>query len=308
MLLLPLFAKTQFYSYKPFPDNQAVWVDLWEVDGGDPLMGIYNYESSCDIFIMQGDTLLADTTLWNALWVYSSSYDTLPEYYFGGLKEDSLQRIWLWMANETAPFLIYDFSLSIGDTFTLSIPGAQDLLALVIDDDSFDISGRTLSIAFDTSIVSSPPDEVYIDSYEPILWQEGKGSVNSGFMYFYNYLSDRTAVVSQTLVYFNPDSVIIGNEYVCKDTSYTIYNSIADPLCETLSYPNPGTNAALVKLCNAIPNTKLNVYDLHGRLVEYTYFSSNEVKLNTTDWQNGIFFIELLYGDKRKMLKWVKNE
>ncbi len=313
-MLLPLLGKTQAYSYKPFPDSVATWVEHYEYSGGDQLLGTSYYMSACDIFVMQGDTLLADSTLWNKIWLYSSYYDTIPERYFGGMKEDSAQKIWLWLSDGSLPFMIYDFSLTTGDTFTLSIPGEGDFHALVTNDDSFAIPSRAILLNFDTLIYSNLPSVYMTGQWSVLQWQEGIGSVNYGasggsLMYFYTFFSSRTSGAQKTLLYFNDDSISLGT-YVCIDTEY-YSGPINVPNVQdfnTLLYPNPGTNSVVIELNKGTIGGTLQVYAVDGRKMYDSNIMVEKIILNTTDWHNGTYFIQLVYGDKRKMLRWVKYE
>lgn len=146
-LCLSSFAHAQ--NYKPFPDSVAVWVEEFYEGVFDQTSGYSAEKRDCDVYVMEGDTLMNDSLEWNKIWLYNTLTDTLPQSYFGALREDSTKQVWLWMARDTMPFVIYDFSLQLGDTFYLRVPNVMPLTAKVMGVDS--VSGN-IYVSFDTAI------------------------------------------------------------------------------------------------------------------------------------------------------------
>lgn len=317
--LLPFLSKAQTYTYQPFPDSVAVWVDLYEQSGGDPLIPTYNYERNCDVIVMNGDTTMPDTAKWNKLWLHNSTDDWFTGAYMGCIKEDSLKKVWFWGSNTAHPFIIYDFSLSVGDTFVLAIPTDYNLaisaplnLSAVVVKDTMYNAERTLQLKFDTVIEhhygsTFPYPDLYIPAN--VFWTEGVGAA-SGLFYFTQPQSPlRTSMTIRKLAYFNGDS-IDWSQYNCTDTSYYIYPGLYInyyPKINACISPNPGTNQLHIQHLEFSEELQMLVYSIDGKLIHTSTIIGQQHLTNTTTWQRGIYYIELRNNQARAVLKWVKE-
>jgi PKD repeat protein len=60
-------------------------------------------------------------------------------------------------------------------------------------------------------------------------------------------------------------------------------------------YPNPSNNVVTLKLHNNENEEKnILIYDISGKLVTSLNFTSNEISINTTELNNGVYFIQLI--------------
>jgi len=74
---------------------------------------------------------------------------------------------------------------------------------------------------------------------------------------------------------------------------------------EILIYPNPISNE--LNIANATNGTSIKVYDVVGRLVYSDILNAKQESINTSAWERGAYFVELLLPDGsrevRKVLK-----
>lgn len=87
---------------------------------------------------------------------------------------------------------------------------------------------------------------------------------------------------------------------MCEHSTY--YNGIQDINVErTLSiYPNPTSNITQIILPVELQsNAKINIIDIHGRMVQATYtrVSDKSLSLDLSNYAQGIYIIEVCQGN-----------
>jgi len=112
-----------------FPDSNAIWRDYgWSDSHGPSQYSMYVYDFQ---YSLEGDTIILglhytkmNQTGWqHHIHVYPVPYvhdSTLVCGYYGALRSDSTERVYLFRATDTAECLLYDFGLAVGDTVPLS--------------------------------------------------------------------------------------------------------------------------------------------------------------------------------------------
>ena len=71
-------------------------------------------------------------------------------------------------------------------------------------------------------------------------------------------------------------------------------------------YPNPGTNILTIK--TTLPNSKIEIYDLNGKLIHNTAISHNVISINSDNWPSGTYFWKLISNSKiAESGKWIKQ-
>ncbi len=96
-------------------------------------------------------------------------------------------------------------------------------------------------------------------------------------------------------------SVKVTNNFGCVSTS-TYYNGISDIGINNLlvMYPNPTSNVTQIILPVELQsNTKVNIIDIHGRMVQATYtrVSDKSLSLDLSNYAQGIYIIEVCQGN-----------
>ena len=56
-------------------------------------------------------------------------------------------------------------------------------------------------------------------------------------------------------------------------------------------YPNPTTN--LLTIENASPNTQISIFDISGRLVHENVSNGTTITLDTSEWSEGIYLVQM---------------
>ena len=177
---------------------------------------------------------------------------------------------------------VYDYS----DCFIGTI--GQDLYSL--DHDTKDLSFLSVGITrLDQRDIFGRGDLVDI-SFILIDDISGKtgGTVvqlESFFLWVTAVLSDGTNVPIDV----SSDSVVI------IDRNTGIFDHYTD--IETTIYPNPTSGQLNVQVGNVTGNTSIKVYDILGKLIdEQQLYGSGTVQLETTNWPDGNYLLQLING------------
>jgi len=86
-----------------------------------------------------------------------------------------------------------------------------------------------------------------------------------------------------------------------KISSVTSYN-----LDKIQVFPNPATDILVIKHQNII--TEISIYDIMGKILNtYSFINNNEAKVNISNLNPGIFFVEVSTNDYKTIKKFIKN-
>ncbi len=231
--------------------------------------------SSLDAFskeqmLMQGDTLF-DNKVFKKVYHCDYSPSIINKVFFGGMREDSMGRVYFFMApnqfifpnfqiQSNVEYLVYDFSLSVGDT--LKVANDQDSLQVLVSIDTVLVSSQYRKKYTYSGLNGSPSREVI----------EGIGSAKGLFFtlqYEFEHLQLLTCYEDTSIFWNNPMlqgidcfSVGIGDKLAIDDEKLNLY-------------PNPAQNKLTLQMPEVFANEEvhLSVYDLHGR---------NPVNINLT--------------------------
>lgn len=254
-LLLPLAARPQASVYHPFPSGNANWVYRYYDDFHNPTTQFTSYA-------FNGDTLISGFT-YKKVFTFS--------VYSGALRESN-KIIYFIPDTSSSEFVLYDFSLGLGDTLPNPYGGAvcSNDTAIVIQVDSVLASdGYHRQLLFNSFAI----------------WIEGIGS--------YNYL-------------LNPCNVycVSGNDFLqCMAAAPGISFPPGSGSCvvqvpessivkKPISiFPNPfsdhlhfmtGTHSCL----------EVSLYDaVNGKIIHRTF--TNEISLPVSQLPGGIYFYEI---------------
>ena len=149
ILILPLLTFSQEYEYVPFPDSGAIWSEVYYRSMNPNLTyppPIY------ERFALSGeDTVMSDLTYKKLYIFYDTIFDKNHATYVGGIREDINKRVYYKGdtihhvkpsytqiinagGNVGDEILLYDFSLSLGDTLkfgNLSKPDGYLIVSLI---------------------------------------------------------------------------------------------------------------------------------------------------------------------------------
>ena len=74
----------------------------------------------------------------------------------------------------------------------------------------------------------------------------------------------------------------------------------------TVAYPNPGGNT--LNIHTALPNARMEVYDINGRLIHSQVLTENVTPIDATDWVKGVYVWKVIVdGKEAEVGKWIKE-
>lgn len=288
IILIPISLFSQEYEYVPFPDSGAIWSEVYQpsinpdLTWPDPI-----YER----FTVNGeDTIINDTAYKKLYMFYDTIFNKNTATYLGGIREDEQKRIYFkgdTVIHDFKPsynntynvseLLLYDFSISIGDTLKNANLSKGDEILVVTSIDTIQI-GNSFRKRY---------------NFEPIWWVkwiEGVGNIKgllftSGDLPF-NGIDDDLICFKQNneILYFNNNydncmPLITGIE------AHQYNNSVINV------YPNPAINDCLTFQFGNCLVSNLKIFDCignsHGM---YEIGEQAEFILKTEKYQPGVYF------------------
>lgn len=271
----------QEYTYVPFPKENARWnVDAMSMDCPP-------YPALCGqgTFAAAGDTLINGVGYTRINDVYLGQITSTTFYLF---REDTAQRkvFGLWSGEE---YLVYDFSLSVGDTFRISHPTVGVEESYVIQGIDTVLVGNSLRKRFNFGGPQSLPESYY--------WIEGIGGGAGPFMSHYIFESWsvlRCFSVGDELLFSSPMSY--PPQYLLE--LYPWYEYCDTRVIGILEELEPGSAAVLT-----VNGIQMTIPDLGGESSNYVLYSLLGQRLmsgNLTDdvlqlpyLPTGIYFLQL---------------
>mgnify|MGYP001428680724 CR=1 FL=1 len=258
-ILAPFMSKEQ--TYVPFPDSNAVWQEVLLPYPPGPMPAYWEHVH----YTVSGDTLI-NNTLYKKL--FKTDFDPLCSqnftgpYFFGGIRNDSNERkVYYYDAYTSEEWLLYDFTLNVGDT----VPPTYN-----------NVSYPELFVeSIDSVLIGNDFRKRFVysqETYQPIQVIEGIGAESGllGDMVFFEsiyYL--RCFHQNDSLLWINPWVEFCNLE---TDTCLTI--SIPERISDNrliLIYPNPASDFIYLYLNPDIlrPSTdiRMEIYNSFGEKV-----------------------------------------
>ncbi len=230
---------------------------------------------------IEGDTMI-NNNLYKKVFLSNDSLNINWEQTNDYLREDDMKRIyWTGGFDEV---LLYDFSLSEGDTF-LVVPYLPDTCKIVVTEvDSVEIDNgemrRRLKV---TAIGVSFPEEV--------IWIEGIGSMRGLINHFYAYCA--VDHPDQLLCHYDNGELT----YQHNPSGCFLVSSVKEIEKQNgiKIYPNPIGEVFTIEVIKESPKVEsIFIYSLTGKLVEERKL--NDKSLETVDiskYQSGMYFLLL---------------
>lgn len=282
-----LTASAQFSVYHPFPDSTAFW-NIWSQgccanNCPGPFINpvlqdfLYTYE-------MNGDTAINGLTYHKMYYSgsgheYCSMGGTLNVWNFfnneykGGFRQDTaLRQVFFILANETSECLLYDFNLSVGDTFVSGCSWPGDC-AEVISIDSV-LTGSHYRKRFNLN--TNPP-------YSLI---EGIGSTSGLFepLCPFEYFGE--------LKCFSQDGQILyaNGPGVCNN--YAGFQ-IADHSVSFTAHPNPFHHSLNVNVFDDLKDGQWVLLNSMGMVIRQDKINNRNFNIHNEHYAPGLYFLQI---------------
>lgn len=255
-------------------------------------------------YYLNGDTLINGI---NYKKLYSCDYSPslYNLFYLGGMREDSLNRIYVYVDSNNFTFnpiiqpnteyLVYDFGLNVGDTIRLF--NMQDSILILQTVDSVFIGNRYRKRWQLVDEFNSPKK----------VWIDGIGDI-TGLFFPLEHCFEETQMLTcfeeyEGILWSNPglqgiDCFSVGIEENIQEINKVSVN------------PNPTSGKLNIELAEIPKETVLvELYDISGRLIKLDeFFNQSNFSLELTDLQNGIYILNIKSTKEfNKSIKIIKN-
>lgn len=277
----------QEYQYVPFPDSSAIWSEVYypplDMDGNFP-PPIY------ERFALSGEDTIINELLYKKLFIF---YDTVFSKdngtCIGGIREDEHRRIYYKGDSDIHSFkpsfaklnnmgdelLLYDYSLSIGDTFQTGNLSMFDEYIVVSSVDMVLVGGVYRK-------------EYHFDQIYWVTWIEGIGNTK-GLLFTSGDLP--TNGLDNDLICFKyKGNILYLNEKY--DECFPPITGIKDHCRQEAInlYPNPAGDEFISFDFSSTKIEKLMVYDSHGIILVHHSALQSKFFLSVEKYQPGIYF------------------
>lgn len=258
-------------NYYPLIEENRTWnvLNIIPSSGWPPFDSTYNTSS----YYISGDSTINNIQYKK---LFNSNEEIPVNWILRGLiREDSTKKVWLkWPMNDEDK-LLYDFSVTAGDSLTLG------------NDTSLYYSVDSVTIV---DINGSPRNKYWI-SQDDFLWQESwiegigsnKGITNSGMAQAvggWSWLLCMSELGG--LIYMNP------NYNTCYLISTTIKES--DQLLFKV-YPNPTKDILIIENLENVNIESITILNLSGQIIKY--FDHRESRLDISNISAGVILLKI---------------
>lgn len=231
-----------------------------------------------------------DTTIGNRLYfkVYQFEDSTLTTGYAIGAIYSDVRKVYyrnFFSMNYPTDkdILIYDFDLSVNDTFRLELANSNIIEHILQE--------------IDTVVFQGISRRVYRFDVPEACWIEGVGSINGSLLYpfLYDYAADYGLTLlclkkGQNIQYVNPVYSM------CYLDTFTSTNSI---LKKTFQFsPNPITDILKIEFMDLSSKTFVSIFSISGKLIFSKEVKSNILHIPTSKFnRSGLHLLEIRQGN-----------
>ena len=174
------------------------------------------------------------------------------------------------------------------------------------------VMAKTINVTATNNPSGSNSLKFYFTEAEIAAWESATGNVRSALKVF---KGGEAVTYATTLAAFGPNvsltattnTGLAGTYYFGTDA--TLSNQSFDSLSGVLIYPNPTTNELNISLNSDFETaTSYTIYNSLGqKILNKKVDSESDLKINTSNYSNGIYFITIERDGDSKTIKFIKN-
>lgn len=279
LFVLSIFPVALIAQQPSFPDSNVVFVNSFYQELPFGQIGWpYQLVEVTNFCVDDSDTLIANDTFKKVI--------KCPEQVYHGAYRSENRKVYFVPKDSTNQFLLYDFSVEVGDT----IP--QVYFEYFYGDGMFLTDYVIYHI--DTIFVNGNPHKRINDN-----WVEGIGNLQ-GFLLepFFNisqYRVELTCMSIENTVYFPMQDVI----------PCPLDLAVSDVILPKIAIsPNPTSDKLIIEGINDA--AEINVINAQGKTVDFRRLSTHE--LAVSDLVAGVYFVQVTQNKQSAIVKFVKKD
>lgn len=277
-------------DYSPFPDSNAIWNNksYWSPYKSINRYGIY------------GDTTIETQSYKKIFKIEDDSTLNISNMtYYAAIRENESKQIFVKFPDIEFEFLIYDFSLSVGDTVNTNAPnGYLNWMPCIITEiDTIELENNQQRRRFKIN-----------DWGEYEYWIEGIGSIGGLFHPISDYLS---GTINDLLCFKHNDTSIYINNPDCDKCFCSLATSTGELKNENHNieiYPNPTSTILNINPISEIGESKIRIFNSNGTLIETKFINTYPYQFDVKKYPSGIYTIHLTNRKEEYSIRFIKTE
>lgn len=223
-------------------------------------------------YSIKGDTIINSVKYKKVLFTMDTIFKLKTAQYAGGLREDSLKRIF-YKPSDEAEDILYDFNLAVNDTFkTNKFKFVVDSVGTVVINNKV---RKKLSLHNSASWISRPQD-----------WIEGIGSSFGLLEVNFTQAGD---ISTDLLCLYHFDTLVYSPTNYCYMNTVGI-NEIVQFDFQINLFPNPTKDETTMSL-GIIDNYSIQIFDILGKIQFLKTFYGNTITIDNLN--KGLYFVSI---------------
>jgi hypothetical protein len=285
IISLSLKAQTQSYEYIPIvKEGLQIWTT-------DQKYGQYNEQYRYERLALTEEDTIIDGKSYKKLYSFTErEFDIETATFVCGIRENENKQVFVASYHNQQEFLLYDFSLTEGDSILAESNGEYDLYFNVTDVDTIDYNGverRKITLQF--------------YNYAWVTWIEGIGNIEGLLMDWRSYIMAMDPMPNVRLRCYEYNEECLYSDFSFNESIYDCYTPLYTGLEENetqnniLLYPNPAKERLYIN--TSIPIKQMTICNLLGQEIQKYNNLETTSSINISGLNEGVYFVKI-YTEK----------
>ena len=281
IISLSLKAQTQSYEYIPIvKEGLQIWTT-------DQKYGQYNEQYRYERLALTEEDTIIDGKSYKKLYSFTErEFDIETATFVCGIRENENKQVFVASYHNQQEFLLYDFSLTEGDSILAESNGEYDLYFNVTDVDTIDYNGverRKITLQF--------------YNYAWVTWIEGIGNIEGLLMDWRSYTMAMDPMPNVRLRCYEHNEECLYSDFSFDESIYDCYTLLYAGLenneCESevSIYPNPAKERLYIN--TSIPIKELTICNLLGQEIQKYNMTEKTSSIDISGLKEGVYFVKL---------------
>lgn len=285
IISLSLKAQTQSYEYIPIvKEGLQIWTT-------DQKYGQYNEQYRYERLALTEEDTIIDGKSYKKLYSFTErEFDIETATFVCGIRENENKQVFVASYHNQQEFLLYDFSLTEGDSILAESNGEYDLYFKVTDIDTIDYNGverRKITLQF--------------YNYAWVTWIEGIGNIEGLLMDWRSYIMAMDPMPNVRLRCYEHNEECLYSDFSFNESIYDCYTPLYTGLEENetqnniLLYPNPAKERLYIN--TSIPIKQMTICNLLGQEIQKYNNLETTSSIDISGLNEGVYFVKI-YTEK----------
>ena len=285
IISLSLKAQTQSYEYIPIvKEGLQIWTT-------DQKYGQYNEQYRYERLALTEEDTIIDGKSYKKLYSFTErEFDIETATFVCGIRENENKQVFVASYHNQQEFLLYDFSLTEGDSILAESNGEYDLYFNVTDVDTIDYNGverRKITLQF--------------YNYAWVTWIEGIGNIEGLLMDWRSYTMAMDPMPNVRLRCYEHNEECLYSDFSFNESIYDCYTPLYTGLEENetqnniLLYPNPAKERLYIN--TSIPIKQMTICNFLGQEIQKYNNLETTSSINISGLNEGVYFVKI-YTEK----------